>query len=73
MYVSYPKFHVGKTRKAPFSASRIWPPVAEGEFILRVGCKKERNRVLIPENAFTLALEYKRRFSAGEGSSGRAR
>lgn len=44
-----------------------WLPIVEGEFILLVGCEKERNGVLIPENAFTLALEYKRRFEAGEG------
>lgn len=45
----------------------IWPPVVEGEFILLLGCEKGRNGVLIPDDAFTLALDYKRRWERGEG------
>jgi hypothetical protein len=44
----------------------IWPPIVEGEFILLLGCEKNRN-VYIPANSFTLALEYKRRRERGEG------
>ena len=45
----------------------IWPPIVEGEFILLLGCEKQRNGVLIPEDAFTLALNYKRQWEQGEG------
>jgi hypothetical protein len=44
----------------------IWPPIIQGEFILLTGCEKNRN-IYIPSNAFTLALEYKRRWEQGEG------
>ena len=44
----------------------IWPPIVEGEFILLVGCEKNRN-VYIPHDAFTSALEYKRRWEEREG------
>jgi hypothetical protein len=46
----------------------IWPPVVEREFILLLGCEKSRG-VYIPDDAFTLALEYKRRLEAGEGEA----
>jgi hypothetical protein len=45
----------------------IWPPMIGGEFILLLGCEKERNGVLIPEEAFALALDYKRRWEEREG------
>lgn len=45
----------------------IWPPLIEGEFILLLGCEKLRNGILIPDNAFTLALDYKRRLQQNEG------
>jgi hypothetical protein len=45
----------------------IWPPIVESEFILLLGCEKQRNGVLIPEDAFTLALNYKRQWEQGEG------
>ena len=45
----------------------IWPPMIRGEFVLLLGCEKERNGVLIPEDAFTLALDYKRRWEQGDG------
>jgi len=45
----------------------IWPPIVEREFILLVGCEKNRN-VYIPHNALTLALEYKRRWEEREGA-----
>lgn len=61
------RFMLEGPEKRRFRPVGIWPPIVEGEFILLVGCEKERNGVLIPENAFTLALEYKRRFEAGEG------
>jgi len=61
------RFTVEVPEKRRFRPVGIWPPIVEGEFILLVGCEKRRNGVLIPENAFTLALEYKRRFEAGEG------
>jgi hypothetical protein len=38
----------------------------ESSYLL-IGCEKERNGVLIPNDAFTLALEYKRRWEQGEG------
>jgi hypothetical protein len=44
----------------------IWPPIIEGEFILLLGSEKNRN-VYIPRDAFTLTLEYKRRWERGEG------
>jgi hypothetical protein len=61
------RFVLERPEKRRFRPVGIWPPVIEGEFILLVGCEKERNGVLIPENAFTLALDYKRRFEDGEG------
>jgi hypothetical protein len=47
----------------------IWPPVVEGEFILLLGCEKLRNGVLIPDAAFTTALDYKRQWERGEGET----
>jgi hypothetical protein len=44
----------------------IWPPIIPNEFILLLGCEKNRS-VYIPHDAFTLALEYKRRWEQGEG------
>ena len=44
----------------------IWPPIVDREFILLLGCEKNRN-IYIPPDAFTLALEYKRRWDRGEG------
>ncbi len=44
----------------------IWPPVVEREFILLLGCEK-RGHVYVPHDAFTLALDYKRRLEAGTG------
>lgn len=61
------RFMLEKPEQRRFRPVGIWPPRAEGEFILLVGCEKERNGVLIPPNAFTLALEYKRRLENGEG------
>jgi len=45
----------------------IWPPVADREFILLVGCEKT-NQVYIPPNAFALALELKGQREAGIGA-----
>jgi hypothetical protein len=61
------RFRMDKPRKRRFRPVGIWPPLVEWEFILLVGCEKERNGVLSPENAFALALDYKRRFENGEG------
>jgi hypothetical protein len=61
------RFMLEGPEKRRFRPVGIWPPIVEGEFILLVGCEKSRNGVLIPDNAFALALEYKRRFEAGEG------
>jgi hypothetical protein len=45
----------------------IWPPIADYEFILLVGCEKLRG-LYIPDDALTQALEYRRRFlEEGEG------
>ncbi len=44
----------------------IWPPIIPNEFILLLGCEKNRN-IYIPPDAFNLALEYKRRWEHGEG------
>ena len=45
----------------------IWPPIVEREFILLLGCEKLRNGIYIPNDAFAVALEYKRRCDAGIG------
>jgi hypothetical protein len=44
----------------------IWPPIVENEFILLLGCEKERG-VYIPPDPFTLALNYRQRFLDGRG------
>jgi hypothetical protein len=44
----------------------IWPPLVEREFVLLLGCEKQR-QVYIPDDAFTLALEYKRQLEQGRG------
>lgn len=44
----------------------LWPPIIQREFILLLGCEKALG-VYIPSDAFTLALEYKRRLERGEG------
>ncbi len=61
------RFSLNKPIKRRFRPVGIWPPVTEGEFILLIGCEKARNGLLIPNGAFTLALEYKHRFENGEG------
>ena len=61
------RFRLEGPEKRRFRPVGIWPPITEREFILLVGCEKKRNGVLIPENAFTLALEYRRRLADGEG------
>lgn len=45
----------------------IWPPSVEREFVLLAGCEKLPHGILIPSDAFTLALDYKRRLEEGEG------
>ena len=45
----------------------IWPPMSDQEFVLLAGCEKERNGLLIPTDAFTLALSYKSQLERGEG------
>jgi len=45
----------------------IWPPVIEREFILLLGCEKTRNGVLIPPDAFALALAYKKLWEQDQG------
>jgi len=44
----------------------IWPPVREREFILLLGCEKNRH-VYIPADAFVVALRYKQQLEAGTG------
>ena len=44
----------------------IWPPLREREFILLLGCEKNRH-VYIPPDAFMVALQHKRQLEAGEG------
>lgn len=44
----------------------IWPPIVEREFVLLLGCEKHRH-VYMPRDAFTLALDYRRRLQAGIG------
>jgi hypothetical protein len=61
------RFKLEKPRVRRFRPVGIWPPVVDYEFVLLVGCEKERNGVLIPSDAFTMALEYKRRWERGEG------
>ena len=61
------RFSLETPEKRRFRPVGIWPPIAEGEFVLLAGCEKRRKGVLIPWNAFTLALEYKRRLADGEG------
>lgn len=45
----------------------IWPPLIPQEFILLMGCEKKSNGILIPADAFTLALAYKRQWDEGKG------
>jgi hypothetical protein len=47
--------------KRRFRPVGVWPPLVEQEFVLLLGCEKTRNGILIPPNAFALALEYRRR------------
>jgi hypothetical protein len=62
------RFRLGaKPNVRRFRPVGIWPPLVEREFILLLGCEKQRNGVLIPDDAFTLALDYKRRLERGEG------
>ena len=61
------RFGLEKPRKRRFRPVGIWPPITEREFVLLVGCEKERNGVLIPYGSFALALEYKRRLENGQG------
>jgi hypothetical protein len=44
----------------------IWPPIVEREFIILLGCEKNR-RIYIPDDAFTLALDYRQRLLDGRG------
>ena len=61
------KTEQGKKRVRRFRPVGIWPPLNDYEFILLVGCEKQHG-VCVPDNAFTLALEYKRRWvEEGEG------
>lgn len=61
------RFKLERPELRRFRPVGIWPPIVEQEFILLLGCEKGRNGVLIPPDAFTLALEYKRRLEQGEG------
>jgi len=62
------RFQIGKKPDLRrFRPVGIWPPTVAGEFILLTGCEKARNGILIPDDAFTMALEYKRRWENGEG------
>jgi hypothetical protein len=61
------RFRLERPEMRRFRPVGIWPPIVEQEFILLLGCEKGRNGVLIPPDAFTLALEYKRRLERGEG------
>ncbi len=60
------RFKLDGPRVRRFRPVGIWPPIVEWEFILLVGCEKQRN-IYVPDDAFTLALDYKRRLEAGEG------
>jgi hypothetical protein len=61
------RFKLNGTPERRFRPVGIWPPLAECEFILLVGCEKVRG-LYIPENALTKALDYRRRFlEDGEG------
>ena len=46
----------------------IWPPIVDKEFILLLGCAKNRN-IYVPRNAFELALDYKQKLEAGIGDA----
>lgn len=61
------RFRLEKPEMRRFRPVGIWPPIVQQEFVLLLGCEKERNGVLIPPEAFTLALDYKRRLEQGEG------
>jgi hypothetical protein len=61
------RFRLETPERRRFRPVGIWPPLAKGEFVLLMGCEKKRNGVLVPEHAFTLALEYRRRLAYGEG------
>ncbi len=61
------RFRLGEPELRRFRPVGMWPPINNREFILLVGCEKKSNGVLIPDDAFELALEYKRRWERGEG------
>jgi hypothetical protein len=51
--------------KRRFRPTGIWRPI-QRDFILLLGCEKS-GRIYKPQNAFDVALDYKRRFEQGEG------
>jgi hypothetical protein len=61
------RFKLEKPRVRRFRPVGIWPPVVDHEFILLLGCEKVGHGVLIPPNAFTLALTYKTLWQNGQG------
>jgi hypothetical protein len=61
------RFMLERPEVRRFRPVGIWPPIVEQEFILLLGCEKGQHGVLIPPNAFTVALDYKRRWEQGEG------
>ncbi len=44
----------------------VWPPLVQREFIMLLGCEK-RGNIYIPDDAFAVALDYRRRLEANEG------
>lgn len=61
------RFYLEKPKMRRFRPVGIWPPINDREFILLVGCEKDSNGVLIPNNAFTLALTHKHLWEQGQG------
>lgn len=62
------RFKLQKPVLRRFRPVGIWPPLIAREFVLLIGCEKESNGIFIPPDAFTLALDYMRRWEQGEGA-----
>jgi len=62
------RFSIDKPHLRRFRPVGIWPPIVDYEFILLLGCEKERG-VYVPANAFDQALIYKQQFERGEGEA----
>jgi hypothetical protein len=58
----------GKETKRRFRPVGIWREEA-WEFVFLVGCEKLMNGVLVPANAFDLALTHRTKLECGEGDT----